>query len=190
MVGGESLAPKPAFQLEKSQLMSEDPSPAVKAAHDLTRLIRDAGLRVTPIRLEVLTVLIHAGRPLSVAQMIPLLPAYAGTVTVYRTLHSFLEKGVVHKVRGDDREWNYAFGAKTDLSKHQHPHFVCDDCGMVECLSDAQLPDSFVAKLKQNARFEIGHVELFLHGKCQPCSESKSRRSTKSKGDKKLKVLP
>jgi len=95
------------------------------------------------------------------------------TVTVYRTLHTFVRKKLVHRVRagGDDRSWLYAIsdvaGAKVE---HLHPHFVCDACGKVECLEDSKIPSSFVQSLGVIRGYQIRWPEVVLHGLCPKCN--------------------
>ncbi len=64
-------------------------------------------------------------------------------VTVYRTLNTFVEKGLAHKVDPGDRVFRFSL---TDHARcadhkhdHEHPHLICDSCGSVRCMPDAQV---------------------------------------------------
>lgn len=133
-------------------------------------ILRSNGLRRTPVRVEVLDLLKSAGRPLSVPQMLAKLKG-VDTVTVYRTLTTFVRKKLVHRVRGEDRSWLYAAGDMHDQPKHMHPHFVCDDCGKVDCLDDAAIPTSLVASLHVAAKYKVAYPEVVLHGQCPKCHD-------------------
>ena len=133
-----------------------------------TRL-RKSGLRRTPVRASVMEVLTRGGRPMTVTQILARLKG-VDTVTVYRTLNTFVRKKLVHRVRGEDRSWLFAI---SDLDRpaleHLHPHFVCDECGKVECLGDAQIPQTLVRSLGVGSQYDVTYPEVVLHGVCPKC---------------------
>jgi len=124
------------------------------------------------VRLGVLKVLADSTQPLGVQQVLEKLPEHTDTVTVYRTLNTFTNKKVVHRVRGEDRTWRYALGGseRSAQQPHAHPHFVCETCGIVECLEDSQIPPTFVRSLKVGNRYEVHYPEVTLHGVCPKCN--------------------
>lgn len=131
-------------------------------------VLRRAKLRSTPVRQAVLRVLAASRGPLDVSQILAALPKNTDTVTVYRTLNSFAQKGLVHRVRGEDRSWRYALGA-FDAAEHRHSHFVCDDCGTVECLTRASIPENLVEPAMVGRGYTVEYPELVLHGRCPKC---------------------
>lgn len=95
----------------------------------------ERGLRRTAARVAVLGVLAEAEGPLSFTQVLARLgDAEWDQATIYRNLVKLREVGlapVVSRMDGVDR---YALvGAEGD--DHSHPHFLCEDCGRVSCLS-------------------------------------------------------
>src|SRR5215475_10135934 len=102
----------------------------------VTKLLKISKLRRTPVRAGVLEVLARAARPLGAVDILEKLPPHTDAVTVYRTLNTLTRKEVLHRVRGEDRVWRYALGDPHATAAHQHPHFVCEECGKVECLKD------------------------------------------------------
>ena len=143
-----------------------------RSAHPpAAEVLRDAGLRRTPVRAGVLDVLAASGGPLAVPQILEQLPAHTDAVTVYRTLNTFTRKKLVHRVRGEDRTWRYALGGAPPApsSPHQHPHFVCDACGGVECLEQSQIPKTLVQSLRVDTRHAVTYAEVVLHGVCPKC---------------------
>jgi Fur family ferric uptake transcriptional regulator len=135
------------------------------------QMLKSHNLRRTPVRLGVLEVLAGGKHPLDATEIIAKLPATIDRVTVYRTLNTFVSKKMIHRVRGEDRSWRYAAGEPTTTAsaKHQHPHFVCDDCGEVECLDSAQIPGNFVKAMKIESDYRIDYSEVVLHGSCPKC---------------------
>ena len=135
-------------------------------------LLKQIGLRRTPVRLGVLQVLAAAPQPLDVQQVLEKLPDHTDTVTVYRTLNTFTEKKVVHRVRGDERTWRYAISPADPAERaapHAHPHFVCETCGTVECLEDSQIPSTLVRSLHVGEKYAVRYPEVVLHGLCPHC---------------------
>lgn len=145
-------------------------APVKHSVPAIDSILRGSGLRRTPVRVEVLDLLKAAARPLSVPQMLAKLKG-VDTVTVYRTLNTFIRKKLVHRVRGEDRSWLYAAGDTHDQPKHMHPHFVCDECGKVDCLEEAAIPNSFVNSLRVAAKYEVAYPEVVLHGRCPKCHD-------------------
>ncbi len=126
------------------------------------------------MRVGVLDLLISRAEPLAATRILEAMPAGTDAVTVYRTLNTFVRKKLVHRVRGEDRTWRYAAGAAKEASVHQHPHFVCEQCGRVECLEGAQVPAPLVPSLKIGKAYAIRYAEVVLHGTCPRCRTTPS----------------
>jgi len=136
----------------------------------ITRLLKRAKLRRTPVRAGVLEILAKAPRPLGAVEILENLPPHTDAVTVYRTLNTYTRKNVLHRVSGEDRVWRYALGdPHAESGVHQHPHFVCEECGKVECLREAEIPHHFVTTLGVPATYAIRYPEVVLHGICPKC---------------------
>jgi Fur family ferric uptake transcriptional regulator len=138
-----------------------DPQPA--------ELLAGAGLRRTPIRLAVLAILSRDRQPQSAAGIIELLPAGIDKVTLYRTLNTFTRKKLVHRVRGDDQVWLYGIGTADRAARHGHAHFVCDECGTVECLTDRPRAEPAARRAKLRPGYRVEYSEVLVHGTCPDC---------------------
>lgn len=132
-------------------------------------MLKKSKLRRTPVRAGVLEVLARAARPMGAVEILEKLPPHTDAVTVYRTLNTFTTKNVLHRVRSEDRVWRYALGDPREKAAHQHPHFVCEECGKVECLRDAEIPHNFVQSLELGSRYSVHYPEVVLHGVCPRC---------------------
>jgi len=88
-------------------------------------------------------------------------------VTIYRTLQTFVDKGVIHTIPTADNSIRYAL-CKDDCSEgHHHDHhihFVCDNCGNTYCLDDIVTPD-----IKLPKGYSAEHVEVVVEGICKNC---------------------
>ena len=47
--------------------------------------------------------------------------------------------------------------------------YVCENCGKVECLKAAQIPEGFVRSLGVDGHYTIRYPEVVLHGLCPKC---------------------
>ncbi|MES1198342.1 MAG: transcriptional repressor [Chitinophagaceae bacterium] len=88
-------------------------------------------------------------------------------VTIYRTLQTFVDKGIIHSIPTADNSIRYAL-CKDDCSEgHHHDHhihFVCNNCGNTYCLDDIVTPD-----IKLPKGYSAGHVEVVVEGICKNC---------------------
>jgi len=130
------------------------------------RMLKTANLYCTRSRVAILKVLIEAGKPLSHDQ-IALQPGEErfDKVTIYRTLDSLLQVGLVHKVFTDKRARHYEL-ADNCTDRQCHPHFTCTNCGDTHCLTDISLP---LAKSPHQG-FVIHRQQVRLEGLCPVCA--------------------
>jgi Fur family transcriptional regulator, ferric uptake regulator len=88
-------------------------------------------------------------------------------VTVYRTLQSFMNKGIIHTIPTADNSIRYALCKDNCAEGHHHDnhvHFVCDDCGNTICLDEVTIPT-----IKLPLGFTPKQVEMVISGKCREC---------------------
>jgi len=88
-------------------------------------------------------------------------------VTVYRTLNSFLNKGIIHTIPTADNSIRYALCKENCEEGHHHDnhvHFVCDECGNTICLDEVTIPQIQLPK-----GFRPKQVEMVVSGKCDAC---------------------
>jgi Fur family transcriptional regulator, ferric uptake regulator len=89
-------------------------------------------------------------------------------VTVYRTLNSFLNKGIIHTIPTADNSIRYALCKENCEEGHHHDnhvHFVCDDCGNTICLDEVTIPE-----IKLPNGFIPKQVEMVVSGTCRACN--------------------
>lgn len=132
------------------------------------QIVRETGLKRTPLRIGVLELLLHDKQPLSAPQILAKLPKRTDKVTLYRTLKTFTQRKLLHRVRGDDQVWRYGLG-ELNAPRHQHAHFVCDGCGTVECMSETPAPRKSAPRSKVRRGYRIAYSEVLLHGTCPDC---------------------
>jgi Fur family ferric uptake transcriptional regulator len=88
-------------------------------------------------------------------------------VTVYRTLQTFVEKGILHTIPTPDNSIKYGICKNDCFEGHHHDnhyHFVCTQCGKTECLEEFIIPS---VKLPRN--YIANNVEIVVNGVCSTC---------------------
>jgi Fur family transcriptional regulator, ferric uptake regulator len=134
------------------------------------QMLKQFGLKKTPVRIGVLNILNASTGPLDVLELLKQLPSSTEPVTVYRTINTFVTQKIIHRVRGEDRSWRYAIGHHSKTPDHQHAHFVCDTCGKVECLPLDSTPAQPVDYPAPPAGYKVLYPEVLLHGMCAKCN--------------------
>lgn len=87
-------------------------------------------------------------------------------VTIYRTLQTFEEKGIVHTIPTADNAIKYALCKECDEGHHHddHVHFVCTNCDKTICLDDVVSP-----KIELPKGYEAESVQVVIKGVCREC---------------------
>ena len=103
----------------------------------LRAAVRNAGLRATPSRIAVLHLLRSAGSPVSHGDVVAKLASQAwDPATIYRNLTDLSDVGLARRTDVGDHVWRYE--AIHGHLAAAHPHFVCTECGTIECLPDLE----------------------------------------------------
>ena len=126
--------------------------------------IRDAGGRITPTRVQVMELLSRQERALShndiEAELAKAMPI--DRVTVYRVLDWLVERGLAHRVSGEDRVWRFRI---SDAAHAEHAHFECSRCGKVLCLETLSAKGLGLPK-----KLGLTATELTVKGVCAQCA--------------------
>lgn len=138
------------------------------------KILKKINLRITESRLDILDFFQGQEFALSHADIESALSGKFDRVTIYRTLKSFLEKGLIHKVLDDSGNLKYA-ACKTlckpeiELHQHQHAHFKCTTCGQTTCLEEVEIPEVVLP-----IGFAVSEANLLMQGTCADCTNSLS----------------
>lgn len=88
-------------------------------------------------------------------------------VTIYRTLQTFIDKGIVHTIPSADSGTRYALCRENCSEGHHHDnhvHFICDECGRTSCLDDVAIPSVSLPK-----GYKLGKIDMVVNGVCPEC---------------------
>jgi Fur family ferric uptake transcriptional regulator len=132
----------------------------------LRAAVRDAGLRATPSRIAVLHLLRSAWSPVSHSEVVAKLASQAwDPATIYRNLTDLSDVGLARRTDVGDHIWRF----EAITGSHQasaHPHFVCTECGTIECLPDLEY---VVTRTKAPRAIRQKRVEVQVRGLCDAC---------------------
>ncbi|MEJ0055202.1 MAG: transcriptional repressor [Bacteroidota bacterium] len=137
----------------------------VRKADD--QILKDFRLRSTSSRADILHLFLEHPYALSYSDIEKEVASTYDRVTVYRTLKTFLDKGVVHKVLDDQGSLKYALckdHCTTAEHHHEHIHFKCTQCGQTNCLEDVKIPEVHLPK-----GYKVRELNLLIQGTCTKC---------------------
>ena len=129
-------------------------------------LLKEVSLRVTPVRSGVLQLLLNNDFALSLQEIDN--DIKVDRVTLYRTLKSFEQKGLIHKVidgTGVDKYAVCEHHCTEDHHHDEHVHFNCDHCGNTFCIEDSTMPHITMPK-----GFVAHDINIIVRGICERCS--------------------
>lgn len=130
------------------------------------RILKDFKLRSTPSRAAILDAFLTHNYALSHGDLEKEVPDSFDRVTVYRTLKTFLDKGLIHKVLDGEGGMKYALCSEactTANHHHDHVHFKCIQCGQTNCLQ-VEIPE-----IKLPKGYQAGEINLLIQGVCGTC---------------------
>ena len=139
----------------------------------ITTLLRSHNLKVTKIRKAVIRLLLEKGVAMSHSEILEALEndkdLDVDKVTLYRTLNTFTELGIAHKVASEDRSWLYAIYEREihEHDTHEHAHFFCTSCDKIYCFPVENI--KLHTSIDNPQGFQINHQEVRLHGTCPIC---------------------
>lgn len=131
------------------------------------RLLKDFNLRSTPNRQEILHLFLQKNYALSHGDIEKEIVNNLDRVTVYRTIKTFLDKGLIHKVLDDEGSLKYALckqACTTVEHHHEHIHFKCTKCGQTNCLNID------VPAVRLPKGYRVSEVNLLIQGVCERCN--------------------
>jgi Fur family ferric uptake transcriptional regulator len=133
------------------------------------QILEGSELRKTNIRKEVLQLFIEQkGKALSSREIEESLD-HPDRITLYRTLKTFEQSGVIHQAVDGSGTAKYALCSEDcDLHEHhdEHAHFHCLKCGKTVCL-----PGHFESQINLPEGYKVEHTHLVLEGECKECNK-------------------
>lgn len=134
---------------------------------DAEAALRAAGLRATPGRSKILTVLAKETQPLSIESIRARTGNTLNSVTLYRALEALADAGIVTRA---DMQHGHAHYELSAGRKHHH-HVICRDCGRVEDIEATHATQPEREALRRTKGFaSIDDYALEFFGTCVRCA--------------------
>ncbi len=133
----------------------------------IEELLITKGIKPTAMRILVFRYLLQSNTALSLSDVEQYFEK-ADRTTLYRSLQTFQEKGLVHKIDDGTGITKYALceeNCNCEIETDLHLHFHCNQCNETVCLTEHKipqinLPEGFIAE----------NVNLVVKGICDTCS--------------------
>jgi Fur family ferric uptake transcriptional regulator len=133
-----------------------------------TQLLKSNGLRKTQIRLDVLHTFLTSEQAYGQGDIEQIHPT-TDRISLYRTLKTFEDKGIIHQAVDGSGKMKYAL-CKHNCTEHEHldhhAHFHCTNCEKTICLDSISVPE---VELPKNYQLKQSH--LVLSGICEDCEK-------------------
>jgi Fur family zinc uptake transcriptional regulator len=154
------------------------------SGHHLTALERaealcqTRGVQLTPLRRDVLRLVLEAEAPIGAYALLDQLKASrakAAPPTVYRALDFLLEQGLIHRLE----RLNAFMGCNEALEGHHHDHahdhphqfLICRGCGATREISDHDVANAISAAAAK-AGFSAARATVEIEGFCGKCGDA------------------
>ena len=155
----------------RTTALCTDPAHHVHGSKEYFRAVErectSRGLRLTPLRAEVLQILACAERPTKAYELLDRIKASkapGSPPTVYRTLDFLVGNGFVHKLESI----NAFVACHHPAQNHVAPFLICDTCQRVLEIDDATVP-TLLNKQAGALGFAPSTQTLEVHGHCADC---------------------
>lgn len=119
------------------------------------------------MRLLVLQVLQQQNEVISLSDLEETL-SRSDRTTLYRTLKTFQEHGLVHQIHDDSGNARYALCSEDCSCSYPddiHVHFFCTECDRTYCMQDLTIPD-----MPLPDKFTPQSANFVISGACASCS--------------------
>lgn len=138
----------------------------MEKAHNM---LKGHSLRHTGSRAEILDIFIRESRALSQREIETEMERTCDRVTIYRTLSTFLDKGLLHKVLDDSGVTKFALCShgceEQSTHHHDHVHFKCTNCGNTLCVEEVHITSP-----RLPAGYAVQEVNVLMQGICPDCN--------------------
>ncbi len=152
-----------------------DPAQHVHDAGGYVQAVEQAcetrGLRLTPLRAQVLRLVAAAGRPVKAYDLLDLMKVESGSTappTVYRALDFLLEQGFIHRLASINA---FVGCHHPGSAAHAVPFLICDRCQSATELEDPGIVDALETAAR-GLGFAPRAQTLEMHGLCSACARA------------------
>ena len=142
-------------------------TPEIRTAeHKASDILRRRQLSITESRKKILSLFLRNNDALAHADIESKSEGKYDRVTIYRTLQTFVEKGILHTVPTAENSVLYALCKDCTEGHHHddHIHFYCTSCRTTTCLDDVVSP-----KITLPEGYQARSIQVLIEGVCRNC---------------------
>lgn len=130
--------------------------------------LKKAGLKLTPVRMRMVEIFLSAHHALLQSEIENQFDGI-DRITLYRTLKSFEEKGMIHRITDLEGNSKYAMCESRCMEDHHHHHhahvhFQCEQCHLTFCVENVEIP-----AIEMPTKFLVTGQNITITGKCENC---------------------
>ncbi len=133
---------------------------------ELTHILKDHKLKVTPQRLCIFKILrettTHPTAEMIYTSLQDEFPTMS-LATVYKTLDTLVKHGLVQQINVGEDSFRY------DANVYSHPHVKCTKCGDVRDIHSLQSISALREEVIALTQFDLSHEQLYFFGICPVC---------------------
>jgi Fur family ferric uptake transcriptional regulator len=137
-------------------------------AENVLGVLKKNQLSVTDSRKAILELFQKTPGALAHADIEKNTSALFDRVTIYRTLQTFVEKGIIHTIPTSDNSVRYALCKDDCTGGHHHDdhvHFLCDVCATTFCIDHVVIPS-----IQLPNGFKPKQTDVIMSGICNKCN--------------------
>ncbi len=130
-------------------------------------ILKRNGLSITEGRKLILEIFLQSMGALSHADIEKSASVSLDRVTIYRTLQTFVDSGIIHQIPTTDNTILYALCKDSCEAGHHHDnhvHFICMECEKTICMDEVIVP-----KVQLPKGFEPVNAAMVVKGMCSDC---------------------
>ena len=132
------------------------------------QILENNYVKPTAMRLLVLEFMLNKKLALSLSQIENYFDK-AERTTLYRTIKTFKENGIVHQIDDGSGITKYAVceeNCKCEIETDLHLHFHCTQCEETNCLTEHKIP-----QINLPEGFTAENVNMVVKGICDKCNQ-------------------
>ena len=137
---------------------------------DYAVLLKESGLKATFQRMNILeTIEKHGHMAIEEIydEVVKVHPSLS-LATVYKNIILMVENGVLVEVPITGKKPKY------ELTKNDHIHLICTECGEVEDRPCLEETDKLLKSMTSQERFSLNKQQINLYGVCAQCQAAKA----------------
>ncbi|MGQ1945816.1 Fur family transcriptional regulator [Geofilum sp. OHC36d9] len=130
-------------------------------------LLRSKKLNITDIRRQVVAALLEPAKALTQKEIEEVLVQNCENidrVTLYRTIKTLLNKGIIHQITIDVHTVKYKLAG--EHKKNDHPHFHCCQCDRLVCMPQIKIQEDMLP-----GGYSMQSSQVVIEGICPECNK-------------------